>query len=107
VTSDSSGGRPTQLWNGHIGSVLCQTVTRLVCAARIDCAGRGSPAESFEIPHLVTPRGCWVLGVGFGDGQHSPKPETHNPQPEEGPGAMYVEFRGDLSARVALLRALM
>jgi hypothetical protein len=40
--------------NTHFGSVLCQTVTRLVCAARIDCAGRGSPAESSEIPLLVT-----------------------------------------------------
>ena len=46
-----------RVWCGasHLGSALCQTVTRLVCPARNDRAGRRSPAESFEIPHLVTP----------------------------------------------------
>ncbi|MGI9146890.1 MAG: hypothetical protein ACR2IK_10125, partial [Chloroflexota bacterium] len=39
--------------NGHVGSVLYQVVARLVCAARNDRAGRGSPAECFEIPYLV------------------------------------------------------
>ena len=39
--------------NAHVGSVLYQVVTRLVCAARNDRAGRGSPAECLEIPYLV------------------------------------------------------
>ena len=40
--------------------VFCQVVADLVCHAHHDCASRGSPAELFEIPFLVTQPGGWA-----------------------------------------------
>src|ERR671938_401312 len=73
-------GAPRACGASHVGSVLSQAVTRLVCPARNARAGGRSPAESFEIPHLVT-RGIWDRGSGIWGGNRTLDPKSQLPDP--------------------------
>lgn len=44
---------------------IVPAVARGICCAVIGCGNRGSPAEYFEIPHLVNSAGGGVLALGY------------------------------------------
>src|SRR5438132_10576698 len=58
----------------------CRAVTRRVLSRPMTTVpSRGSPAESFEIPYLVTRLGSGRWDLGFGGLSASPHPRSHFP----------------------------